>query len=199
MSLFFKSMRQSLDNVSFWRTAAISVLLLAVTERMWLVKALRTRPFIVASSPSGYHVPLVEEFEEAKSLHVQQVELALQTLLNRGMSGVDSPDRLQAMFTQQGYSVAAEYLSQEGAEFMAKELSQKVEIARIEFLQTRDERIIVRARGQLKRLGKFNGMPFSEVLNFHAELEFVFNRDLLVNKKYPTLVHQFEIQTESSL
>jgi hypothetical protein len=198
MRLFFKTMRQSLDSVAFWRTAAIGVLLLAVTERMWLVKALRIRPFIVASSPSGYHIPLVEEYQESKRLHVQQAELALQTLLNRGMSGVDSPDRLQAMFTQQGYSEAAEYLSQEGAEFMGKELSQKVEIARVEFLRTRNERIIVRARGQLKRLGKFKGMPFSEVLNFHAELEFVFNRDLLVNKKYPTLVHQLKIQTESS-
>ena len=195
MNPHFRDMRQSLDRTGFWRTAAILILIFALAERMWLVKALKTRPFVVASSPSGYHVPIVEELGRADEMHHRQAELVLQTLLNRGQSGVDSPERLRLLCTQEGFRRVGEHLREENPEFTAKSLSQKVEIARVKLLTTSDRKVMVRAEGQLLRMGIFEGGPFQEVLPFTAELVLVFNRDLLVNNKYPTLLHHYKIQT----
>ena len=192
MNAHFQSMRQTLGQASFWRISAILILACAVVERMWLVKAIKSEPFVVASSSSGYHVPIVEKFSEASGFHKQQAELTLQTLLNRSRGGVDSPERLRQVCTQQGYRQANEYVQKQNVEFAAKSLSQKVEIARHDILKTSDDRVIVRCEGQLLRIGVFEGKPFQEVLPFTVEMEFVFNRDLLVNNKYPTLLHQLQ-------
>jgi hypothetical protein len=81
-------------------------------------------------------------------------------------------------------------------EFRAKEIHQKVELAEINLVQVKDESVHATFVGQLIRSGIFGGKPIVEVLSVKGRLSFVRNPNMIANGAFPTVVRDFEVETQ---
>jgi hypothetical protein len=88
-------------------------------------------------------------------------------------------------------------------EFAEKQIHQKVEITKIDILDTRKindnsgqtyEAVNVRAQGNLIRTGTVNKLEFREPVKFQIELLFIRNPDLLGNGRLPLVVQDLKFQ-----
>jgi hypothetical protein len=86
-------------------------------------------------------------------------------------------------------------------EFAEKQIHQKVEITKIDILDSRKindnsgqtyEAVNVRAQGNLIRTGTVNKLEFREPVKFQIELLFIRNPDLLGNGRLPLVVQDFK-------
>lgn len=135
-------------------------------------------------------------FAAASELHVQQALLATTALLLRNPAGFDQPEVLEALFGGNALAQATHLRGLEGAEFHERQLHQKPQVARINAIETRDDRAQIEVTGTLLRTGLYQNTPFAEVLPFRLRLTFRPNPDLLRNRRQPTLVTEFELAYE---
>ena len=86
-------------------------------------------------------------------------------------------------------------------EFKERQIHQKVEVTRIDILDTRQiedgaghsyEAATVRTEGNLIRTGTLNKMEFREPIKFSMEFLFIRNPDLLGNGRLPLVVQDFK-------
>jgi hypothetical protein len=98
------------------------------------------------------------------------------------------------MFLPDALEKAKKLLSDQRAEFQAKRIHQKVEISKIDILQTRNDQVLVEATGQLIRVGVFNDQPFTEAPTFKARFTLLRNPNLTSNGRFPLAVWQFDVQ-----
>jgi len=72
------------------------------------------------------------QFSEARDLPIQPAELATMAFLERNPKDFDNPDLLKLLFLKPALAKAQDERVKEMAEFRAKQLHQKAEIARID-------------------------------------------------------------------
>jgi len=90
----------------------------------------------------------------------------------------------------------AERASEEAeAEFAAKQLHQKAEIARITILQTRENFVLTQVTGQLVRTGIFQDRAFAEAVPFTLAFKFQRNPNMVQNGRFPSAVYDFKYET----
>ena len=86
-------------------------------------------------------------------------------------------------------------------EFKERQIHQKVEITKIDILDTRQikdgaghsyEAVTVRTEGNLIRTGTLSKMEFCEPVKFAIEFLFIRNPDLLGNGRLPLVVQDFQ-------
>jgi hypothetical protein len=180
----------------FWFLTAMAVVVLAAVDRIYLVKTFKQREQVVIVDPAGtFYVSPVLKFQEAKDLHAQQSTFAALAFLQRSPKGLDNEDLLKQMFLKPAVEKATAHRSLEDAEFKAKQLHQKVEIARIDILQTREDFVLTEITGQLVRNGIFQDKAFSEALPFKLSLKFMRNPNMVLNGRFPTAVGDFKYET----
>jgi hypothetical protein len=89
----------------------------------------------------------------------------------------------------------------QNAEFKEKQIHQKVEVSKIDILDTRKisdgtgqsyEAVAVHAEGNLIRTGTVNKLEFREPVNFEVEFLFIRNPNLLGNGRLPLVVQDFK-------
>lgn len=179
----------------FWFLAAVVVLIGAAVERIQLVKTLKERERVVIVDPAGtFFVSPLLQFQEARELHAQQSTLAAVAFLERNPRGFDHPELLKQMFLKHAHEKARAQWSFDEPEFKAKQLHQKVEIAKIEFLETRSDAMLTQVSGQLIRSGIFQERPFTEALSFTLKLKVRRNPNMLENGRFPTAVQDFKYE-----
>ena len=179
----------------FWFWFAMAVLVLAAVDRFFLVQNFKQRERVVVIDPANtYYVSPILKFEEAKELHAQQSELAAIAFLERNPKGFDNDELLKQMFLKPALDKAQAQWRSEDAEFKAKELHQKVEIARIDILNTRADAVLAQITGQLIRAGIFDGKAFSEAVPFRLTLKLLRNPNMLLNGRFPTAVSDFKYE-----
>ena len=179
----------------FWFLAVIAVIIGAAVERIQLVRTLKERERVVIVDPAGtYFVSPLLEFPEARELHAQQSTLAAVAFLERNPKGFDHPELLKQMFLKQAYEKARAQWALEEPEFKAKQLHQKVEIAKIEFLQTRSDAVLTQVTGQLIRSGIFQERAFTEAVPFTLKLKMQRNPNMLENSRFPTAIQDFKYE-----
>lgn len=179
----------------FWFLALIAVLIGAAVERIQLAKTLKERERVVIVDPAGtFFVAPLLQFQEARELHAEQSTLAAVTFLERNPKGFDHPDLLKQMFLKQAQQKARAQWSTEEPEFKAKQLHQKVEIGKIEFLQTRSDAVLTQVSGQLIRSGIFQERAFTEAVPFTLKLKMRRNPNMLENGRFPTAVEDFKYE-----
>ena len=92
-------------------------------------------------------------------------------------------------------------IKRSNAEFKEKQIHQKVEVTKIDILDTRKindgagqsyEAVTVRAEGNLIRTGTVNKLEFREPVKFTVEFLFIRNPDLLGNGRLPLVVQDFK-------
>jgi hypothetical protein len=179
----------------FWFLFAMAVLVAAAVDRFILIQSFNRSERVVVVDPADtYYVSPILKFQDAKQLHVQQSELAASAFLNRNPDNFDNEDLLKEMFLKSALDKAEIERQSEAAEFKAKQLHQKVEIARIDILNTRDNVVLTQVNGQLIRAGIFDGRAFSESVPFRLRLKFLRNPNMLLNGRFPTAVSDFRYE-----
>ena len=98
------------------------------------------------------------------------------------------------MFLKHAQEKAHAELAAEESEFKAKELHQKVEIAKIDILQTRSDTVLTQVSGQLIRSGIFQERAFSEAVPFTLKLKTLRNPNMVENGRFPTAIQDFKYE-----
>jgi hypothetical protein len=178
-----------------WFLVALMSVAAALLEPYFIISAYRTRERVVILDESGtYHISPLLNFEDATKLHTSQTLLACIALFERNPDGYDYPDILEKMFLPDALAKAKAIVSQQRAEFQAKQIHQKVEVFKIDILKTRNDQVLVEVTGQLIRVGIFNDQPFTESPTFKARFTLLRNPNLTSNGRFPLAVCQFDIQ-----
>ena len=186
----------------FWMILAFLFAGMAVASPYCTIKALRAREKVVILDPGGtlIYAPLLG-LEEAGELHAYHVRLACLALLQRHPVGPDLPDLLKRLYLEPARKKAAAMYLARNSEFKEKQIHQKVEVTKIDILDTRQlkdgsghsyEAVSVRTEGNLIRTGTLNGMEFREPVKFSMEFLFIRNPDLLGNGRLPFVVQDFK-------
>ena len=179
----------------FWFLAAVAVLIGASIDRIALAKTLKERERVVIIDPAGtFYVSPLLQFQEARELHAQQSTLAAIAFLERNPKDFDHPDLLKQMFLKQAYAKARAEFTDEEPEFKAKQLHQKAEIAKIDFLETRTDAILTQVTGQLIRSGVFEERAFTEAVPFTLRLKMLRNPNMVENGRFPTAIQDFKYE-----
>ena len=179
----------------FWFLFAMAVLVFAALDRFVLVESFKQRERVIVVDPANtYYVAPVMKFEDATELHAQQSELATIAFLERNPTGFDNEDLLKEMFLKQALAKARLQRQSEADEFEAKQLHQKVEIGRIDILNTRENAVLTQITGQLIRAGIFEGKDFTEAVPFRLTLRLMRNPNMLTNGRFPTAVSDFKYE-----
>jgi hypothetical protein len=179
----------------FWFLAAVAVLLGAAIERIHLARTLKERERVVIVDPAGtFFVSPLLHFQEARDLHAQQSTLAAVAFLERNPKDFDHPDLLKQMFLKQAYEKARSEFTAEEPEFKAKQLHQKAEIAKIDFLETRSDAVLTQVSGQLIRSGVFQERAFTEAVPFTLKLKMLRNPNMVENGRFPTAIQDFKYE-----
>ncbi len=179
----------------FWFLVAAAVLVGAAVERIHLARTLKERERIVIVDPAGtFFVSPLLQFQEARELHAQQSTLAAVAFLERNPKGFDHPELLKQIFLKQADQKAHAQWSSEEPEFKAKELHQKAEIAKIDFLETRSDAVLTQVSGQLIRSGIFQERAFSEAVPFTLKLKMRRNPNMVENGRFPTAIEDFKYE-----
>jgi hypothetical protein len=179
----------------FWFLAAVAVLVGASIDRIALAKTLKERERVVIIDPAGtFYVSPLLHFQEARELHAQQSTLAAIVFLERNPKDFDHPDLLKQMFLKQAYAKARAEFTDEEPEFKAKQLHQKAEIAKIDFLETRTDAVLTQVTGQLIRSGVFEERAFTEAVPFTLRLKMLRNPNMVENGRFPTAIQDFKYE-----
>jgi hypothetical protein len=179
----------------FWFLAAVAVLIGAAIERIHLARTLKEQERVVIIDPAGtFFVSPLLHFQEARELHAQQCTLAAVAFLERNPKDFDHPDLLRQMFLKQAYEKARSEFAAEEPEFKAKQLHQKAEIARIDFLETRSDAVLTQVSGQLIRSGVFQERAFTEAVPFTLKLKMLRNPNMVENGRFPTAIQDFKYE-----
>ncbi len=179
----------------FWFIAVVVVLVGAAVERIQLAKTLKEREHVVIVDPAGtFFVSPLLQFQEARELHAEQSTLAAVAFLERNPKGFDHPELLKQMFLKRANAKASAQWSSDEPEFKAKQLHQKVEVGKIEFLQTRSDTVLTEVSGQLIRSGIFQDRLFTEAVPFTLKLKMRRNPNMLENGRFPTAVEDFKYE-----
>jgi hypothetical protein len=179
----------------FWFLAAAAVLAGSAVERIHLARTLKERERVVIVDPAGtFFVSPLLQFQEARELHAQQSTLAAVAFLTRNPKGFDHTDLLKQMFLKNAEAKARSQWSAEEPEFKAKQLHQKAEVARIEFVETRTDAVLTQVSGQLIRSGIFQERAFSEAVPFVLKLKMKRNPNMVENGRFPTAIEDFKYE-----
>ena len=190
----------------FWMFLAIIFAGAAIASPYFTVLATRAKEKVVILDPGGtlIYAPLLG-FEEAGQLHAYHVRLACLAFLQRNPIGPDLSDLLKRLYLDTARKKAAALYQAQNAEFKEKQIHQKVEVSKIDILDTRKisagqsyEAVTVRAEGNLIRTGTVNKLEFREPVKFTVEFLFIRNPDLLGNGRLPLVVQDFKYK-ESAL
>jgi hypothetical protein len=190
-----------------WMLVAGVCLLAALVAPYLAIVALKQQEKVVIIDPAGtivYSPSLT--FSEAGQLYAYQTKLTCLALLQRNPSGSDNPELLQKLYEQNAREQAQQIIKSQTQYFTDKQIHQKVEIANIDVLSTRKLKAsggqsydswIVRARGNLIRIGTFEGLPIEEPHTFTLDIEFIRNPDIIGNGLFPLLVRNIAYEEKS--
>lgn len=179
----------------FWFIVAALVVIGASVDRLLLVQRFKQRERVVIVDPAGtFYVSPLFKFEEARELHAQQSSLAAVAFMERNPKGFDHEDLLKQMFLKNALAKAQTQRLSEEPEFKAKQLHQKVEIAKIDILNTRESFVLTRVSGQLIRSGIFQDKAFAEAVPFQLSFKLQRNPNMVRNGRFPTAVYDFHYE-----
>ncbi len=181
-----------------WMSIAAVCLAAAIAAPYLTVLALKQQEKVVIIDSSGtiLYSPLLA-FSEAGKLYSYQTKLTCLALLQRNPSGPDHPELLQKLCEQNAMEQAQKIIKSQAQYFTDKQIHQKVEIGNIDVLSTKKLKAagghsydswIVRTRGNLIRIGAFEGLPIEEPRTFSLDIEFIRNPDIVGNGLFPLLV-----------
>lgn len=176
-----------------WCIIACGAVALCLVEPYFIVRASNSRERVVVLDGAGtFSVSPVLGFEQAKELHEAMTLWATLALFQRNPRDFDYPDVLQKLFLTDAFKKAQHDREVSKDEFELKNIHQKPEVFKMDVLQTREDRVLVKVEGQLIRTGIFENQTFTEAPKFTLNLTFARNPNMLANKRYPLAVWTYD-------
>ena len=176
-----------------WCLMGLTAVGFCAVQPFLLIRAYRTQERVVVLDPGGtFHVSPLLGFEEASQLHEEHALLACLALFQRNPAGFDHPELLERLFLPEALQQAKREAAASAEEFTAKALHQKAEILQITVLETRENRVLVEASGQLVRTGVVGTQTFTEAPAFTARFTFARNPNLAANGRFPLAVWSYD-------
>ncbi len=129
--------------------------------------------------------------ERARELRAQQSTLAVVAFLTRNPKGFDHTDLLKQMFLKDAEAKACSQLNGKEREFKEKQLHQKAEVAKIEFIETRTDAVLTQVSGQPIRSGM---RAFSEAVPFMLKLKMKRNPIVIESRRFLTAIEDFKFE-----
>ena len=175
-------------------------LLMAFCEAATLLLMLRPpslegrRVIFVTSNGRGYGGN-VTELGSLTNAHVRAAEDVTVAFLSRNPADFDQPDRIALLFQPDAARQARADCEEQGPDRRAKQLHQKPEISRLQYLEASPERILFTVQGQVVRAGVFNGQPLAGAEVFQLDLELIPNPNLTLQAAFPLVVHHYRYET----
>lgn len=174
-------------------------LFMAFCEAATLVLLLRPRrvddrPVVfIASDGRGYGGGETE-LSALTNLHVRAAEDVTHVLLNRNPTDFDQPERITLLFQPEAARQARAECDQETPYRRERQLRQKPEITRLQYLEASNQRILFTVYGQLVQAGAFNGQPLVNAVPFQLDLQLVPNPNLALQAAFPLVVKQYRYE-----
>ncbi len=176
-----------------WCLVALCAVGFCALQPFLIIQAYRTKERVVVLDAAGtFHVSPLLGFEEAAKLHEQCALLACLALYQRNPAGFDHPELLEKMFLPDALKKARDEWAAQAAEFTAKALHQKPEVAKITILETREQTVLVQVEGQLVRTGVLGGRSFTEAPSFSTRFTLARNPNLAANGRFPLAVWHYD-------
>ena len=176
-----------------WFMVAVVAVTAAFIQPFFIISAFRAQERVVILDETGtYHISPLLNFEDATKLQTSQTLLACLALLEKNPNGFDYPELIEKMYLPDALLQAKAMQTAQAGELAAKQIHQKVEVFRLDVLQTRNNQVLVEATGQLIRVGLFNDAPFTEAVPFHARFTLLRNPNLTANGRFPLAVWKFD-------
>lgn len=176
-----------------WCLVGLIAVGLCVVQPFLIIRAYRIKERVVVLDPSGtFHVSPLLGFEEASTLHEEHALLACLALFQRNPAGFDHPELLERLFLPEALQQARRQAAASAEEFTAKALHQKAEVTKVIVLETREDRVLVEAQGQLVRTGVVGTQTFTEAPTFTVRFTFARNPNLAANGRFPLAVWSYD-------
>jgi len=152
------------------------------------------RVVFIASDGRGYGGSETE-LGALTNAHVRAAEDVTQALLNRNPAGFDQPERITLLFRPEAARRARADCDRETPERQLRQLQEKAQITRLQYLEASNHRILFTVQGLLMQSGAFNGQPLVNSLAFQLDLELVPNPNLTLQAAFPLVVHHYVYET----
>lgn len=153
-----------------------------------MISTVRSLPqFVITSLPTFQYMAPDLKTESVQQLHSEQTRLAMETIYNRGPSGLDHSDRRFKLFTDEVLDVInAEIIAPNVLMFRDTNSYQKVEISSIDVVSKEGvgEAITV-AKGQLIRTGVEGSTMVNKAFNVEVHFTWRSNPSLTDHAMYP--------------
>jgi hypothetical protein len=176
-----------------WCFIACAAVALCIIQPYLILRASNSRERVVVLDGAGtFAVSPVLGFEQAKELHEAMTLWATLALFQRNPQDFDYPEVLQKVFLPDALQKAQHERDASKGEFELKNIHQKPEVFKMDVLQTREDRVLVKVEGQLIRTGIFENQTFTEAPKFTLNLTFARNPNMLANKRYPLAVWTYD-------
>ena len=177
-----------------WCVVGLIAVAFCVVQPFLLLRAYRTKERVVVLDEGGtFHVSPLLGFEEASKLHEHHALLACLALFQRNPTGFDFPELLDRLFLPEAARKARGDAKASNEEFAAKAFHQKAEVLKLTVLETRENRVLVQAEGQLLRTGNVGGQVFNEISSFTVRFQFARNPNLAANGRTPLAVWNYDV------
>ena len=182
----------------FWFFTSLALCLFLIIQPYLMVEAMRIKErFIIMDEAGTFHVAPLTKFEEAAPMHDYLVSVATSALLSRGPKGLDNPPLLKQIFLEEAHRKVGQYLLEEADHFSKKKIHQKAETQAIKILKTGPKTVLAQVRGQLIRIGSFEGSNFTDVKDFILQLTLYRNPKMSSNGRLPLAVLDWKIVTRT--
>lgn len=175
-------------------------LFMAFCEAATLTLLLRPRPVdqrqlvFIASNGRGYGGNETE-LAALTNLHVRVAEDVTHAFLNRHPADFDQPERITLLFETEAARKARTNCDRETPERQLRQLQEKAQITRLQYLEASNQRILFTVQGLIMQSGAFNGQPLVNSVPFQLDLELVPNPNLTLQAAFPLVVHHYRYET----
>lgn len=172
----------------FWFLVTCAAPLATAWYVQGMIATVRTLPqFVITTLPTFQYMAPDFKSESVQQLHAAQTRLAMETIYNRGPSGLDHSDRRFKLFTDDVLDVInSEIIAPNVLLFRDTNSYQKVEISKIDVVSKEGvgEAITV-AKGQLIRAGVEGGTTVNKSFNVEVHFTWRSNPSLMDHALYP--------------
>jgi hypothetical protein len=189
VDFFISKERQS----RLWMVVALIILAVSVWDRQMTLAKLNERPLFFAMDANTFYVSRLGTFNEARDFHAESSRMAAECLFNRNPNGPDFTERRKLLFGRDAYRESDRFFATEGERFRSQAIHEKIEIEKVDILQTNPESVLTAVHGQVVDAGVFGGNAFANSRAVTVYFQLALNKQMSSNSRYPEFVVRYDI------
>src|SRR5882757_5060917 len=180
----------------FWFTMACVSIVCSALFVQRMLAAINTKPQYVIMDASGvYYLAPSVEFEKAKSLHVAQTRLAMETLYTRDLDQVRFNERMKKLFSKDTINdIEKDLLNPDAKPFREQKVHQTIEVTEADIYKGKIDprQAITYVKGTITRQITFKGQSKTDILTVEVFFFWRLNTKMADNGAFPTFCYKIQ-------